>query len=81
MSHVEGHVDPVRDLDIIHEELRLKDIEYAEKEWDKLHKLAVRGGDKKQIPVYECLTKVKEMLTTERKNVRFGDWSQTEVCY
>merc|ERR1712112_636332 len=28
ITHVEGDVDPVRDLDIINEELRLKDIEY-----------------------------------------------------
>jgi len=29
--HVEGEVDPIRDLQIIHEELRLKDIESLEK--------------------------------------------------
>ena len=28
VTHVEGDVDPIRDLEIIHEELRLKDEEY-----------------------------------------------------
>jgi len=28
VTHVEGDVNPVRDLDIISEELRLKDIQY-----------------------------------------------------
>lgn len=31
MTHVEGDVNPVRDLEIISEELRLKDIEYLTK--------------------------------------------------
>ena len=40
--HVEGEVDPIRDLQIIHEELRLKDIEILEKKVDALAKVAVR---------------------------------------
>ena len=28
VTHVEGDVNPIRDLEIIHEELRLKDEEY-----------------------------------------------------
>ena len=32
MTHVEGEVDPVRDLEIIHEELRLKDEQYIAKQ-------------------------------------------------
>lgn len=31
MTHVEGDVNPVRDLEIISEELRLKDLEYLTK--------------------------------------------------
>lgn len=41
--HVEGEVDPVRDLDIIAEELRLKDEETLNKNLEKLEKLVVRG--------------------------------------
>ncbi len=32
MTHVEGEVNPVRDLEIISEELRLKDVQYVSKQ-------------------------------------------------
>ena len=32
VTHVEGEVDPVRDLEIIHDELRLKDEQYVNKQ-------------------------------------------------
>jgi obg-like ATPase 1 len=38
--HVEGDVDPLRDMQIISTELRLKDIEWVEKELERLRKLA-----------------------------------------
>lgn len=52
--HVEGEVDPVRDLDIISEELRLKDEEKLNKNMDKFAALQ-RGGDKKLKPEYVSL--------------------------
>ena len=50
--HVDGEVDPIRDLETISEELRLKDEEYLLANLDKLEKLVVRGGDKKGKPEY-----------------------------
>lgn len=50
--HVEGEVDPVRDLDIISEELRLKDEEKLTINLDKLEKTVGRGSDKKMKPEY-----------------------------
>ena len=47
ITHVEGEVDPIRDLDIINEELRLKDVEYFSKIYDELERKYVRGGEKK----------------------------------
>ena len=47
ITHVEGEVDPIRDLDIINEELRLKDVEFFEKVFNDGEKKYVRGGDKK----------------------------------
>ena len=49
---MEGNVDPVRDIEIIHEELRLKDVEMIAPVLDKLEKTAVRGNDKKLKPEY-----------------------------
>jgi len=50
--HVEGEVNPVRDLDIIFNELRLKDIEYLTKQMENLERTVLRGGDKKRKPEY-----------------------------
>jgi len=44
--HVEGNVDPIRDIEIIHDELRLKDLEMAKKVGDDLEKKAIRGNEK-----------------------------------
>ena len=46
VTHVEGEVNPVRDMEIIHEELRLKDLDYLEKNLEHLERTVVRGGDK-----------------------------------
>jgi obg-like ATPase 1 len=45
-------VNPARDLDIIHSELRFKDTEYLNKQMDDLEKSAARSGDKKRKPDY-----------------------------
>lgn len=54
--HVERTEDPVRDMEIIHDELRLKDEEMIGPIIDKLKKTAIRGGDKKLKPehVSQC---------------------------
>lgn len=46
IAHVEGNVDPIRDIEIIHDELRLKDLEMAKKVGEDLEKKVVRGNDK-----------------------------------
>lgn len=52
MTHVEGEVNPIRDLEIINEELRLKDEEYLTALLEKLERTVLRGGDKKLKPEY-----------------------------
>lgn len=52
VTHVEGDVNPVRDLEIIGEELRLKDEEQLMKNLEKLERTVLRGGDKKMKPEY-----------------------------
>ena len=49
ITHVEGEVDPVRDLDIINEELRLKDEESFLKVFDDLEKKYTRGEKKLKV--------------------------------
>ncbi|XP_017890297.1 adenylate kinase 9 isoform X2 [Ceratina calcarata] len=79
VTHIEGDVNPVRDLEIISEELRLKDIEFLNGHLEKLEKLVVRGNDKKLKPEYDTLLKVKGILVDEKRHIRFADWSATDI--
>ncbi|KAF1930674.1 GTP-dependent nucleic acid-binding protein engD [Didymella exigua CBS 183.55] len=80
--HVEGDVDPIRDLDIISEELRLKDIEFTEKALENLVKQTRRGGQslemKKLKEEQSTVEKILAMLK-DGKDVRKGNWSPKEV--
>lgn len=79
VTHVEGEVDPVRDLDIISEELRLKDEELLMSNLEKLERTVLRGGDKKLKPEYDILCKVKSLLVDEKKHIRFGTWNANDI--
>ncbi len=60
--HVDGHIDPVRDKEIIDTELLLKDIETLEKRLEKLKKNA-KGGDKsilQKVEIAQSLLKQME---------------------
>ena len=80
--HVEGDVDPVRDLDIIAEELRIKDIEFVEKAHENLVKQTRRGGQSLEMRKFNeekaTVEKILEWLNSG-KDVRRGDWSPKEV--
>ncbi|KAJ5893899.1 Obg-like ATPase 1 [Penicillium taxi] len=80
--HVEGDVNPVRDLTIISEELRIKDIEFVEKALEALGKQTRRGGqslEMKKLKEEEATTgKILEWLK-DGKDIRQGDWSPKEV--
>jgi len=76
--HVEGDVNPVRDIEIINEELRLKDLEYLEVHLEKLGRFVLRG-EKKDKPEYDVLCKVKTILHDKKSPVRFGEWSTNDI--
>lgn len=63
--HVEGGVDPVRDVDIIDLELILADLEWVEKRIQKSAKQA-RGGDKTAAAECVLLEKLQEWLAMEK---------------
>lgn len=81
VTHVEGEVDPVRDLEIISEELRLKDEEKLHQALDKLEKVVARGGDKKLKPEYDSMLKIKDILVDQKRQLRFEDWNAHDVSY
>ena len=78
--HVEGDVNPIRDLEIIAEELRLKDIAYVETFRGPLAKEVSRDGKaKEKKDKLEAVNKIYDWLTVEKKDIRFGTWSPKEV--
>lgn len=80
--HIEGDVDPVRDLEIISTELRLKDIEFSEKALENAHKIAKRGGQSLEVKQKkeECalIERIIELLK-DGKRVANQSWSPKEV--
>ncbi len=73
--HVDGSVDPLRDIETINYELIFSDIETIERRLDKSIKAA--KGDKSQLPVIEVLKKIKETLESG-KPARSVDLSDDE---
>ena len=67
--HVDGSVDPVRDMEIMEMELQIKDLETIETRITKVQKQAQTGGDKQAKQIYEVLEKLKDALE-QGKNAR-----------
>lgn len=81
--HVEGDVDPIRDLEIIQSELRIKDVEFVEKQLDGLKKQTSRGGQslemKKLKEEQAIVESVLKCLTEDKMDVRKKNWGNKEV--
>ncbi|KAG8482013.1 hypothetical protein CXB51_026928 [Gossypium anomalum] len=84
--HVDDSVDPVRDLETISAELRLKDIEFMERKIEDIEKSMKRSNDK-QLKIEHELCERPQLLTPELKTTGdqdpevvaspspFGSWS------
>lgn len=82
--HVEGDVDPIRDMEIIQTELRLKDIEWVEKTIDNMKKTTRSLGstslaDKAKKEELATVEKVLKVLTVDQKDARKAEWTNKEV--
>ncbi len=73
ITHVEGHVEPARDLMIIDTELILKDMEAVEKALDRHSKIA-KGGNKESQALVIVLEKINTVLND-------GRWARTADLY
>lgn len=78
--HVEGKVDPIRDIEIINLELIISDLEIVENRINKIAKKCEMTKDKSELLEFQTLKKCKETLltntplrradlTTEEKNI------------
>lgn len=61
ITHVEGSVDPIRDIEIINLELIFADLESLEKQMTKVQKMA-KSGDKQSIEKLQVMEYIKENL-------------------
>ena len=61
LPHVDGSVDPVRDIETIDFELQVKDLESVEKKITRMEKLT-KTGDKEAKVAIEVLNKVKDHI-------------------
>ncbi|SMN20271.1 similar to Saccharomyces cerevisiae YBR025C OLA1 P-loop ATPase with similarity to human OLA1 and bacterial YchF [Maudiozyma saulgeensis] len=80
--HIEGDVDPVRDLEIISNELGLKDIEFCEKAFEAADKIAKRGGQSLEVKQKkeECaLIERIIALLKDGQRVANQTWTSKEV--
>lgn len=78
--HVEGEVDPIRDLEIIFSELVLKDLAMCKTLIDKLNPIVARGIDKSKKADLEMTQKFQAHLESG-KQIRCGQWTNDEVMY
>jgi len=78
VCHTELSVDPVRDLEIIHTELQLKDLEFCTARCDDLDHVVKRNNAKEAREELEVLNKAKDMLANG-KWIKTGDWNYKEI--
>ncbi|WP_416197814.1 MAG: redox-regulated ATPase YchF [Sporanaerobacter sp.] len=75
VTHVEGRIDPINDIEIINIELMLADLEIIDKRLSKVEK--VLKGDKSYLKEYELLATLKKTIE-DGKSPRTLDFSQEE---
>ena len=78
--HVEGGIDPVRDIETINLELIFADMETAEKRIDKAKKDA--KGDKKAVADIELFERVRQTLENEKpiRSMELDEDEYRKVC-
>lgn len=80
--HVNDEVNPVADLEIIKDELRLKDIEFAHKHMEGIEKITRRGGQllevKQKKEEAELVKRIIQLLE-DGGRVANQKWTQKEV--
>ena len=62
ITHVEGDIDPIRDIEIIDLELIISDLDIVNNRLDKIEKKAVTSKDKEALEEVSALRKVKYVL-------------------
>ena len=77
ITHVDGSVDPVRDIETVEIELMLADLESLERRALAMEKKA-RGGDKEAKAQLDVMSRMLEVLRAGEPVRSIADWSSTE---
>jgi len=79
VTHVDGSIDPIRDLETIADELLLKDQETISRELHALEKVVHREKHRKsELEVYK---KLDDWVRVQKRPVRFAEWKLNDVEY
>ncbi|KAL6926828.1 Obg-like ATPase [Hanseniaspora valbyensis] len=80
--HIEGDVNPARDLEIVAHELRLKDIEFAEKHLESVLKITRKGGQSLEVKQKKeeaaLVEKIIELLKNGQR-IYNQNWAPKEI--
>lgn len=79
LPHIEGSIDPVRDIELVNFELQVKDIESVEKKIQRMEKVA-KSGDKDAKKAIEVLNVYKTHLE-DFQNARTAPVSENDAKY
>eukprot|EP01025_Chloroclados_australasicus_P052273 TRINITY_DN6087_c0_g3_i4.p2 TRINITY_DN6087_c0_g3~~TRINITY_DN6087_c0_g3_i4.p2 ORF type:complete len:391 (-),score=66.24 TRINITY_DN6087_c0_g3_i4:232-1404(-) len=80
ITHVEDRVDPVDDLDIIHGELRAKDLEKVLNTIADIEKQIPRGLKKEAKEELELCYRIRDTLQAGT-DIRHGEWNAKDIDY
>ena len=75
--HVEGTIDPIRDIEIVNYELILSDLEIVENRLAKIEKKATTSNDKEGLYEVSLLKKLKEIVSSG-KMLRLKEFDEKE---
>lgn len=78
ITHVEGKIDPIRDIEIIKTELILSDLEIIENRISKLGKKIDMTKDKKELAEINAIKKAKDLLINGIC-LRLGNLNEEEI--
>ena len=79
ITHVEGGIDPIRDIEIINTELIISDLDIVENRISRIEKKAKTTKEKDVVAEYNLLVRIKEALN---KNIpaRFLEYTSDELA-
>lgn len=80
VEHVEGSINPIRDLDIIHNELRLKDASTLKTMFETQSKDLKKMNENK-LEDYNILERLHKLVCIDVQDVRKGDWQSKDIEY